>query len=80
MNTQLVSPRCWSTASFGNPAQDSSVELGALSAHLRLCQQPHVKLVALQCMAQSMAGFVATRFVTTLVVLLLLIGLASLLV
>jgi hypothetical protein len=80
MNTQLVSTRCWSTASFGHPPQVSPVEISALGAHLRLCQQPHVKLAALQCMAQSMHGFVAARFVTTLVLVLLLIACASLLV
>ncbi len=79
MNTHLVSKRCWSTASFGNPAQASSTELSALGAHFRLCQQPHTKLVKLQCLAQTMHGFVAARFVTTLVVVLLLVGLASLL-
>jgi hypothetical protein len=80
MNTHLASKRCWSTASFGHPAQASSTELSALGAHFRLCQHPHGRLVELQCLAQTMHGFVATRFVTTLVVVLLLVGLASLLV
>jgi hypothetical protein len=78
MNTQVISTRCWSTASFGSTAETSPLELSILEAHLELCKASHRQLFALQCLAQTMHGFVATRFVTTLMLLVLLIGVASL--
>ena len=77
MNTQVISTRCWSTASFGTTAEASPTELSILGAHLELCKASHRQLFALQCLAQTMHGFVVTRFVTTLVLLVLLIGIAS---
>ncbi len=78
MNTQVISTRWWSTASFGTPAEASPAELSILGAHLELCKASHRPLFALQCLAQTMHGFVVTRFVTTLVLLVLLIGIVSL--
>jgi len=77
MNHAIVNP-CWSTASFGETADTSPMELSALGEHLGLCKDSHGRLFALHCMAQSMHGFVAPRLVTTLVVAALLIGIASL--
>ena len=77
MNT-LALP-CWSTASFGDSADPSPLELSALGEHLSLCTGPHRRLIALHCMAERMHGFAAARLVTTLVVVLaLLAGVASL--
>lgn len=78
MNTQFTSTRCWSTASFGAAADTLPVELSGLGAHLALCKKSHRRFFALQCFAQAMHGFVVTRFVTTLVLVVLLIGVASL--
>lgn len=73
MNTNSIfSPR-WSTASFGDVADTSPIELSALCEHLNQCKAPHGRLFALQCAAQSMEGFVAARFVTTLVVVVALL-------
>ena len=78
MNTQaFIQPR-WSTASFGDNAETSPLELSALQAHLTLCRQSHGHLFALQSLAQGLHGFVASRFLTTLVVLTLLLAVASL--
>ena len=78
MNTQIIVTPCWSTASFGDTADTSPMELSALGEHLNLCRGSNGRLVALQCVAQTMHGFVAARFVTTLVMVALLIGAASL--
>lgn len=69
--------RSWSTASFGAPAESASQELSALGDHLGLCKSSHGHLFALHCAAETMHGFVASRFVTTLVVVALLIGIAT---
>lgn len=76
MNT-IVTP-CWSTASFGDAADTLSTELSALGEHFDLCKGSLGRLFALQCIADTMKGFVAGRFVTTLVMVALLIGVASL--
>ena len=78
MNTNVIVPRCWSTASFGDAASTSPMELSALGEHLNLCRGARGRLFALHCVAQTMHGFVAARFVTTLVLVALLIGVASL--
>ncbi|MDO9164820.1 MAG: hypothetical protein Q7U13_01810 [Rhodoferax sp.] len=78
MNTEIINTPYWSTASFGDNADTSPMELSALGEHLDLCQGSRGRLFGLHCFAQSMHGFVAARFVTTLVVAALLIGIASL--
>ena len=78
LKTQFNTIPSWSTASFGDAADTSPVELAALGAHLDLCRGSHGHLFSLQCAAQSMHGFVAARFITTLVVIVLLIGVATL--
>ena len=78
MNTRAMSVPCWSTSSFGAAADATPTELSALGEHLTLCQAAHGRMVALHCMAETMHGFIAGRFVTTLAVAALLIGAASL--
>lgn len=79
MNTNFIGHPSWSTASFGHTADTSPLELSALGEHLDLCRGSQSPLFALHCFAQSMHGFVASRFVTTLVVVVvLLIGVSSL--
>ncbi|MDD5335181.1 MAG: hypothetical protein PHS32_15730 [Rhodoferax sp.] len=78
MNAKVITHPSWSTASFGDNPGTSPMELSALGEHLDLCRGAHGRLFALQCAAHTVQGFVATRFVTTLVVLALLIGLVSL--
>ena len=69
----------WSTASFGHTAAASPLELSALGDHLQVCQQTHGRLLSLRCAAETAHGFIAARFVTTLLVVAILIGVASLL-
>lgn len=79
MKTNTHTAPIWSTASFGHTTDVSPLEVAALGKHLNLCKSPHGGLLALQYLAQRLHGFVSTRFVTTLViVLVLLIGVSSL--
>ncbi|HEY5581983.1 MAG TPA: hypothetical protein VIK56_12630 [Rhodoferax sp.] len=78
MNTNDIVTPSWSTASFGDTADTSPMELSALGEHLDLCKGSRGRLFALHCVAQTLKGFVAARFVTTLVLVALLIGVASL--
>jgi hypothetical protein len=68
----------WSTTCFGDSGDAASLELSALGEHLSLCQRLRGPLFALRCAAEAMNGFASARFVTTLVVLLLLGNLGSL--
>jgi hypothetical protein len=78
MNTKIIFRPCWSTASFGASAATSPLELSALGAHLTSCQGSHGRLFSMQSVAQTLHGFVATRFVTTLALLTLSMVVASL--
>jgi hypothetical protein len=72
-------PAFWSTASFGETADTTPMELSALGEHLDACKRTrgrlHDRLFAL---AESADGFISTRFVTTLVVVAFIIGVTSL--
>lgn len=68
----------WSTSSFGDATDLSAMELMALGNHLGLCRSPHGRLFALHCVAESVHGFIVARFVTTLVIVALLIALTTL--
>jgi hypothetical protein len=68
----MVAPY-WSTASFGDAASTLPMELSALGAHLDLCRGSRGSVFALRCFAEALKGFVAARFVTTLVLVALLI-------
>jgi hypothetical protein len=78
MNTHTITTPSWSTASYGHEAQTSPIELSALGEHLNLCKGSHGRVFALHCALETMHGFLATRFMTTLVIIALLIGAASL--
>lgn len=64
----------WSTTSFGDSVHTSAPELQALSEHLSLCGALRGRWFSLRCGAEAMNGFVAARFVTTLVLLALMLG------
>ena len=75
----FAKPR-WSTSSFGDTADTSPMELSALGEHLDLCKGSRGRLFTLHCVVETLNAFVAPRFVTTLVVIGLLIGVSSLVV
>jgi len=56
------------------------MELSALGEHLGHCTGAHKRLFTLQCVAETLTGFLSARLVTTLVAVSLLIGIASLVV
>jgi hypothetical protein len=78
MHIHEMAAPCWSTSSFGAAVDTLPMELSALGAHLASCNLSRGRLFALRCVADAMNGFVAGRFVTTLVVMALLIGAGSL--
>ena len=80
MSTQITAVPRWSTSSFGVTADTSPMELSALGHHLDLCQGARGRLFAVHCAADLMHRALAPRFVTTLVVAALVIGLGSLVV
>lgn len=78
MKSNAINPSPWTTASFGGTADTSPMELSALGDHLGHCRDAHGKLFAFQCLAERAHGFVSARFVTSLVVIILLIGASTL--
>jgi hypothetical protein len=78
MNTHAIASPFWSTASFGDTTETTPMELSALGEHLNLCRGSRGRWFTLRCAAESLNSFLAARFVTTLVVVALLIGVASL--
>lgn len=68
----------WSTASFDGAVGASVVESTALGDHLVMCRALRGRLFGLHCAAEAVEAFVATRFVTTVAVLTLILGLGSL--
>ena len=75
MNTTAGDDQRWSTASSDHTADTSPMELSALGEHLDRCKGSRGRLFALRSFADTLNGLVAARFVTALVVVLLLIAL-----
>ena len=75
MNTNANDDQRWSTASSDHTADTSPMELSALGEHLDRCKGSRGRLFALRSFADTLNGLVAARFVTTLVVVLLLMAL-----
>jgi len=67
----------WSTSSFGDSADSSPGELQALGEHLGLCRIAHGRIFRLHCAVDRLHGFVAPRFVTSLMLMLLLMAALS---
>lgn len=78
MTPPAIAPPRWSTASFGDTAEALSRDLSALGEHLNLCRGLRGRWFALQCAAETLSGFVAAHFVTTLVAIALLMGVSAL--
>lgn len=77
METPVCTSSRWSSAALGAHAGLSSPELSALVEHLQLCRGSAGRLFGLHCLLDTLNGFVAARFVTTLVTLALLIGVSA---
>jgi hypothetical protein len=65
-----AAPR-WTTSSYGDSAETKPAELEALREHLTQCSARSARLAALQCGWLRVQGFVVSRLVTTLALLVL---------
>jgi hypothetical protein len=74
MNTTAYSVPHWSTAAEGEAVGTSPMELSALGEHLQTCRGMRTRLMALSHAAETMHVFAATRLITTLVLVSVLIG------
>lgn len=80
MNHTIIAPGLSSRTTtsytlYGNTKNASFLELAALGEHLRLCNKcSEGRLAVLHCTARAVQVFLATRFVTTLVVVGLVFG------
>jgi hypothetical protein len=70
----------WATSTLDGAADASASELSTLGAHVDRCNGLRGRLFPLHCAADALAGFLAPRIVTTLVVLGIVIGVGSLIV
>jgi hypothetical protein len=79
MKTDVMANPRWSTASFGDAADTSPMELSDLGEHLQHCSARSSYWARLRYAAESMNGFISTRLVTSLALLSLPILLLALL-
>ncbi len=70
----------WPTATINDAADTSPMELSALGAHVDRCNGSRGRMFGLRCAVDAIHGFIAPRFVTTLIVIGLVFGVASLVV
>lgn len=74
MTNYIAAAPAWSTASFTEAATASPMDMSALHEHLKGCNGAHQRWMALNCAADAFHGFVTTRFVTTMAIVALLVG------
>ena len=78
MKTDLSpTPPQWSTAAFGTSADTSPMELDVLSGHVRRCTARRSGAQAVHFAAGSVMRFVLGRSITSVVLLVLLLGAAA---
>ena len=78
MNSHAVTPPRWTTAYTADDTDTSPMELYALGSHVSRCNGCRGRWFTLRCAVDAVHDFVAPRFVTTLVVASIVIGLAAL--
>ena len=76
MKTQLQPSALWRTASFADGSDSVAVENFALGEHLGSCKRHSGSSVAFRHGAELLHGFCAGRFVTTLALIAVVIGLS----
>ncbi len=69
---------CWQTAATDRSADTSPAELSALSEQLTGCHEMRGRGFFLHCYADAVASYWSSHFVTTVIVVVLLVGLAAL--
>lgn len=77
MHSPITTRLAWCTAAHSDSAKSARADLAALGEHLHACPQLHRHLLTLHGATEVMNGFVATRFISTLLVFALVIGLGA---
>lgn len=65
---------CWSTAALGCGEATETADLAPLGEHLQRCRGAAGRHFALRCGAETVQGFVAARLISTMSVVLALLG------
>lgn len=73
MNTPNTHTPPWSTAAFGGEADTSPMDLAALEDHLTLCRGGNRHLSNLRFAAERTNGFVSGHFVSSLLLLMVVV-------
>jgi hypothetical protein len=68
MHAQATTLPRWATSTFAAGTDTSPMELSQLGAHVGHCNGSRGRWFQARCAADALHGFVAPRFVTTLVV------------
>lgn len=74
MNPNVYTPVHWSTAAFFDAARQSPAELDGLCQHMRQCSRVHSPVRALGHGLQALHRGMSCRFVTSLSLLVALLG------
>ena len=77
MTTRSAPSPTWRTASYADSANATVLDISALGEHLDVCKRCSGSLLAFQRGAEFMHGFFAGRFVTTLALIAVIIGISS---
>lgn len=75
MHSPATARHTWCTSAHSDDAKSTLSDLAALGEHMSTCPQLHRHLLKLHGATEAMNGFVATRFVSTLLVFAFIIGL-----
>ncbi len=78
MHTEALVAPSWSTASFGDAADTSPMEMSALADHLDACRDSRGLLFTLTSLGESASAFLAPRIVSLLIMAVLLAAAGSL--
>jgi hypothetical protein len=78
MTTHSMPSTTWRTASFADSTDATLLDAFALGKHLDVCRRSSASLFALQRGVEWTHRFLAGRFVTTLTLIAVIIGLSSL--
>lgn len=79
MNTTGDLQSSWSTSSYGDLPAASNPDMSIVSTTVEMRSGTRSHFSTVQCIAESAHGFIAARFVTTLVVAMVVASIFSLL-
>ncbi|WP_088278441.1 hypothetical protein [Ideonella sp. A 288] len=77
MDNKTFTGPCWSTSCFDGANDTRPGDPAALGWHLSSCRRSGGRLAQLQFGARAVHGFVASRLVTTVAVVALVVGLVA---